>query len=259
MRRSAFTLIELLVVIAIIAILAAILFPVFTQAREKARQAQCVSNGRQIGTSLSMYTVDYDETLPFCRTPCWPNGWYDHPYWHEQIIPYMRNVQIFVCPSAAPQTQQGGWPWSTSCWPGIWGRPQNNILNYYGFNEGIMNDGGWPSGGMGTTRIARHVAPAETVVIADAAGDRIWPYSGAGNPGIVTHIAYANGFWGPGIQCGCPPTVTDASAAESVTRHLGGSILIFADGHAKWYRALVIKSRCRGGTLRIACPDIVGQ
>src|SRR5881409_3505260 len=66
-RRPAFTLIELLVVIAIIAILAAILFPVFAQARERARMTTCISNMRQIGTSLMMYVQDYDETYPHIR------------------------------------------------------------------------------------------------------------------------------------------------------------------------------------------------
>ncbi len=68
-KRAAFTLIELLVVIAIIAILAAILFPVFAQAREKARQTSCLSNGKQMGLSLLMYAQDYDETFVF--SPIW--------------------------------------------------------------------------------------------------------------------------------------------------------------------------------------------
>lgn len=67
MRRNGFTLIELLVVIAIIAILAAILFPVFAQAREKARQTMCLSNSRQMGLAVQMYTQDYDEVLPTVR------------------------------------------------------------------------------------------------------------------------------------------------------------------------------------------------
>src|SRR5258708_4431041 len=69
-RRAAFTLIELLVVIAIIAILAAILFPVFAQARDRARMSACLSNMRQISTAIMMYAQDYDETLPYIRFHC---------------------------------------------------------------------------------------------------------------------------------------------------------------------------------------------
>src|SRR5438270_2778671 len=96
--RRAFTLIELLVVIAIIAILAAILFPVFAQAREKARQAVCLSNQKQIGTAIMMYAQDYGETYPM----------YDYYpkedfYWFDMINPYVKassnRSSIFRCPS----------------------------------------------------------------------------------------------------------------------------------------------------------------
>jgi prepilin-type N-terminal cleavage/methylation domain-containing protein/prepilin-type processing-associated H-X9-DG protein len=111
-KKSGFTLIELLVVIAIIAILAAILFPVFAQAREKARQTSCASNLKQIGLSLKMYVQDYDEKYPYNRGHCdagdctsagitgtagsdfqW-GGWISNA-----LVPYTKNQAIFVCPS----------------------------------------------------------------------------------------------------------------------------------------------------------------
>jgi prepilin-type N-terminal cleavage/methylation domain-containing protein/prepilin-type processing-associated H-X9-DG protein len=95
-----FTLIELLVVIAIIAILAAILFPVFARARESARKTSCLSNGKQMGTAVMMYVQDYDETYP--QAYYYPNntnssGGYSH--WSGHCAPYIKNWQLFVCPS----------------------------------------------------------------------------------------------------------------------------------------------------------------
>lgn len=107
-RRSGFTLIELLVVIAIIAILAAILFPVFAQAREKARQTACLSNTKQIATSLMMYAQDYDEMLPGYRF-AYPNPFAAEPnvgaraktvvFMNHILQPYTKNYDIWKCPS----------------------------------------------------------------------------------------------------------------------------------------------------------------
>src|SRR5438874_11844643 len=95
-QRRGFTLIELLVVIAIIAILAAILFPVFALAREKARSAVCLSNCKQIGTALTLYAQDYDETLPMGGTldpAAKANRWY------HMLVPYQQSKEVHACPS----------------------------------------------------------------------------------------------------------------------------------------------------------------
>ena len=111
MRNRGFTLIELLVVIAIIAILAAILFPVFARAREKARQTQCLNNVRQMTTGVAMYAQDFDETLPLVAisVPSYymPSGGRHTSGvmpWVIVLDPYIKNTQIFACPTAA-----GGW------------------------------------------------------------------------------------------------------------------------------------------------------
>jgi prepilin-type N-terminal cleavage/methylation domain-containing protein len=96
MRKRGFTLIELLVVIAIIAILAAILFPVFAQARDKARQATCLSNMKQLALAVMMYTQDYEDTLPRGYLPV-PGGVFP---WPLAVAPYAKNTAIFRCRAA---------------------------------------------------------------------------------------------------------------------------------------------------------------
>src|SRR5687767_11115993 len=114
-RKTGFTLIELLVVIAIIAILAAILFPVFAQARDKARQTQCLSNARQIGNALMMYVQDYDETF-FHQAPYnqridvgagfWGPSYSTNVRWPFAHMPYLKSHQVFACPSDRMKARQ---------------------------------------------------------------------------------------------------------------------------------------------------------
>jgi prepilin-type N-terminal cleavage/methylation domain-containing protein/prepilin-type processing-associated H-X9-DG protein len=109
--RPAFTLIELLVVIAVIAILAAILFPVFAQARERARMSACVSNMRQIGTALMIYAQDYDETFPYAFFRGNTQVGADPSYvWKNAIRSYLKSLDVLACPSNPNSRSRPGIP-----------------------------------------------------------------------------------------------------------------------------------------------------
>ncbi len=136
--RRAFTLIELLVVIAIIAILAAILFPVFAQAKEAAKKAACLSNAKQIGVGLYLYLGDSDDTLPMANYPA-PPAYVGPPWtqfafhsgagvselaWADLLLPYTKNLDIFKCPD-----DSSGGP------GGVPGKPLCYALNYYFYRQ----------------------------------------------------------------------------------------------------------------------------
>ena len=130
--RNAFTLIELLVVIAIIAILAAILFPVFAQAREQARRTSCLSNLKQIDMGFLMYAQDYDETTP---AVVHDNAWtYDYDFW-VIIQPYVKNINVFYCPDRTEWTMPSGDNCSSN---DNNFNPQQRCIGY-GYNWGIAS------------------------------------------------------------------------------------------------------------------------
>lgn len=151
MRRVGFTLIELLVVIAIIAILAAILFPVFARAREKARQASCTSNMKQLALAMLMYMQDYDERAPSVRCGRFPGGPTGYPQdaccmerniWFWLAQPYVKNQQLGRCPSA-----DDSWPSRPAT---IYG--PSGVYTHYKFKHAIVAQDGvklaafaWPA------------------------------------------------------------------------------------------------------------------
>ncbi|MCC7492159.1 MAG: prepilin-type N-terminal cleavage/methylation domain-containing protein [Fimbriimonadaceae bacterium] len=201
--RRGFTLIELLVVIAIIAILAAILFPVFAKAREKARQTQCLSNLKQIGTAWAMYAQDYDETccLSYYYNPSWTleYAWDFALDWGAGPNPavgygllgsYTKSHQINACPSF-----QGN----------AWGRPQTG----YGYNATYI--GGDVLAGLNAAALARINSPAETVLAADCA---------YGNPLNAANYLRA-------------PSDGLFAYGKAHFRHNGTADAVYADGHAK--------------------------
>jgi prepilin-type N-terminal cleavage/methylation domain-containing protein/prepilin-type processing-associated H-X9-DG protein len=164
MRRG-FTLIELLVVIAIIAILAAILFPVFAKAREKARQSSCLSNVKQLGIALLAYAQDYDECYHPHRDPASTYSWADI------LVPYCKNSQIFRCPSRTPGGTVVG--------------AATNIATYYGWNWNYLGSTG------GNVSMGSVTKPAETITYADCPSYAVNYYSVNYRPMLI-HNGGAN-------------------------------------------------------------------
>jgi prepilin-type N-terminal cleavage/methylation domain-containing protein/prepilin-type processing-associated H-X9-DG protein len=202
--RNGFTLIELLVVIAIIAILAAILFPVFGRARDKSEQASCLSNVKQVVLGIQMYEQDYDGTMPLHTTYVGP---YTTPNgdsctsgempWMMPVYPYVKNVGVFNCPSWTWQ-----WAGGSEEESGTWNNPR---CGGFGLNAMVSGEA-----------VSSFRQPAELMVIAEK----------------KTRPSYY-GYW---------YIPSDASngvlflATGNHSRHTGGINVGFADGHAKWLK-----------------------
>jgi prepilin-type N-terminal cleavage/methylation domain-containing protein/prepilin-type processing-associated H-X9-DG protein len=248
--RAGFTLIELLVVIAIIAILAAILFPVFAQAREKARAISCLSNCKQIGTGFMMYLQDYDENFPVST---WDNGW-DPPaatmsdgrtfkgfvIWPLQIMPYIKSggakntekaVSAFTCPSdPSPQANWDRDDGTVNPFRSDWGKPiPMSILPNTTFIFANVE-----SGPVSQASIS---FPANTYLAGDSNGTHA-----IGFESYDTGFYTSNLFNRTRLSKDCPGIVYDGGAMRLeegadprlCARHQQGNNYIYADGHAKW-------------------------
>ncbi len=265
-RRNAFTLIELLVVIAIIAILAAILFPVFAQAREKARAISCLSNMNQLGLSMQMYVQDYDETFPYWN---WGNSWQYgsgpgknnvSSFWSNAIYPYVKSAGVYNCPdnndqSTLQQTEFFGWLSGNVVNDGVPQALANAPLGIIG-NQTLL-EGDWS--GFAPVTDAALTVPAQTFILADGTPTGESGYFGQSqwqpdptNPNdprhktIIARVAWANCFYnGPSNMCGGsqddsgdfgPYTAAQLAQFQTQARHSGGENIDYADGHSKWSR-----------------------
>jgi prepilin-type N-terminal cleavage/methylation domain-containing protein/prepilin-type processing-associated H-X9-DG protein len=239
--RRAFTLIELLVVIAIIAILAAILFPVFAQARAKARAISCLSNMKQIGTGMMMYLQDNEEMYPIARQmrddqggdrPTWCNF-----TWRESIGPYIKNG-IYDLDWATWQNKQ-------VAWGGVWVCPDIEATKVYNVMNTIVGDLQSSGGGLvGASKAQADIdSPASIILVTENGVVREWGSPGDGSNGEW----WAYGGWDNGLRDGITPQAAGKAEGDFATntpdrwpafatpayRHNKTSNFLYADGHAK--------------------------
>jgi len=251
-RSNGFTLIELLVVIAIIAILAAILFPVFARVREKARQTSCLSNEKQLGLALTQYVQDNNE-----RYPCGSAGVYQSGRgWAGTLYPYVKSAGAYTCPDDSTPGAHVSYNLNSNLAPSMW-------ENSKSANEIIP------------VKVSDFVAPAMSVVLYEAAYNEFCDVTATNPPendsavGNGTFRPYDNGVYDTGVLgnatdpgvyyqqvvTGCPGagcwynyTLADFFN-NKIGRHTGGSNFLYADGHAKWANGVNIGAGSNNGTV----------
>jgi len=209
-RQRGFTLIELLVVISIIATLAAILFPVFASAREKARQSVCLSNLRQIGLAFTQYVDDNDEHYPYRS-----GANETMELWPVSLYPYTKSFAIFSCPSD-PTTAANG----------------NYVLSYAA-NQDVLT---------GAFALSQFVASSQTVLLCEQTGNT-FPNSTAVQKWDGSTMTYGSSNWGVGgsynagtgtLATGPLGSTNNSGWSISLARHTKGSDFLLGDGHVKW-------------------------
>jgi prepilin-type N-terminal cleavage/methylation domain-containing protein/prepilin-type processing-associated H-X9-DG protein len=222
----AFTLIELLVVIAIIAILAAILFPVFAQAREKARQTACLSNTKQMGLGIMQYIQDYDETYPMGSFSSSGAGMGPAEVaidrWYKAILPYTKNTDIRSCPSAPAQ-------------------PANAYQTNYGIHSDICKRVNQPPAADAVTPESFIVNTAGTILLGDAQTINMAIVNRTDSTTWLKAETGSAVDWDlKGLRLltnGSYFTNTDPNNGRWPSpRHQGGTNLAYCDGHAKWMK-----------------------
>ncbi len=256
-NKRGFTLIELLVVIAIIAILAAILFPVFATAREKARQTSCLSNLKQTALAVLMYAQDYDETYAkaeFVDQNNWGAWPANHYLWSSVLCvqPYMKNRDIFRCPNDPPGVDAGiasalgasRPPALQSLMVNAFNRDASGTNTAFGITapQGLLTIGSTYGGVENATALAAVTRPADTCMLVEGLWDVNNWWCGGGQ--------YANTevdwCWGTASMVSADWLVTsivllpevdwNARLTHAWRKHSGSSNVAFADGHAKSLR-----------------------
>ncbi len=246
-KTRGFTLIELLVVTAVVAILAAILFPVFLAVRENGRQAACLSNQRQIGLALMQYAQDQDERLPNGILPAGTDYFWSGEGWAGQCSAYLHSTAVLDCPDD-PTAPDG---------------PRDPVVSY-GYNINLVQGDGWldERAAPGLT-LADIAAPAKTVMLFEVSGitanaadsqegaglggqpGRYLSASGNGldnrlyahkTPDTDTDNLYATGYLGGRA------TTPDGQFRPAQGRHDGGADYLLADGHVQWLRGDAVSS-----------------